>query len=174
MKNLLLLFFLLALTTNTNAQKKKKNELNIFSAGIGLGLFQSDKNVIRSDYSGLNFIADFTVYYKKNLFSTSLSSGTNVQLLFGTKSCYNELAFQYGRSLDVTKIFSIECFAGIGQFSQTSNSYEIQSGSSFSTPLKLNLSFKIIDELSFAVCNTYSINNINNLFSSNITVKYQP
>lgn len=173
MKKILYLFISILFTITTNAQTKKKSEFGIFSAGGGLGLFQSSKNTLKKDYSGLNFIADFTIHYKEHLLSTSYISGTTVQIL-GVASSYNEITIQYGQSFGLSETCSVECFAGLGKFEQTSKYDQIQTGGSMSTPVKLNLSIRINEGLSFGISNNYSINKINNIFSSSFTVKYQP
>ena len=173
MKKTLYIFISILFTITINAQAKKKSEFGIFSAGVGLGLFQSSKNTLKKDYSGLNFIADYTFFYKEHLMSASYVYGTTVQIL-GAASSYNEITIQYGQSFEASKIFSIECFAGVGKFEQTSKSDQIQTGGSISTPIKLNLSFRIADGLSFDISNIYSINKINNIFSGNFAIKFKP
>ena len=164
---LLILFTILSFS-------QENPELKVHSFGAGFGFFTSDY-----DINGICTFLDVTVEYNKNLLSLNYLDGKQLTLgVLGSTPVYhiNEFNLQFGRELKIVSWFSIEGFAGVGNYNLDikSSFYPLPSASAVSIPVRIKLLFYTGKQKHFAMSsnNNYSINKLNSSFSSNLTFQY--
>ena len=172
MKKIRLITLLTLFTTLSFSQENPK--LKIHSLGVGFGFF-----VAEYKFSGLCSLLDCTIEYDKNLLSLNYLDGSEISIdIFysSPKNHVNELNLQYGRELKVTNWFSVESFAGIGNYRLNTrlSFFPLPKTSVISIPIRVKLLFYTGKGKHFAISsnNNYSINKLNSNFSSNLTFQY--
>ncbi|WP_130734566.1 hypothetical protein [Flavobacterium sp. J27] len=168
MKKILFTLFCLGMLSNITAQE---NKFKIHSAEVGFGGFYFKKNL--SEGGGATFTANLTTSYRKNLFSTSLLTGAEIGIVGSTNYTFNEVSLQYGREIKLKEWIKFELFAGLGYYDQTSDARDVQDGTTISYPLKLNTKFYFNNHFGMGINTNYSINSVNNNFSSNLIFHYR-
>src|SRR5210317_869522 len=93
----------------------QEKSLKIHSTGIGIGYMGFSSSETSSD-GGLNFVADLTVSYHRNLFSIYFNIGGEVDILKKEDGEATEISINYGRQWDLTDHLSFEAHAGMGYF----------------------------------------------------------
>lgn len=162
----ILLSFLLS---NTLSAQKSKLKIHAVQVGFGGFYFKNKFN----ESGGALLIIDLTTSYKSNLFSASYLNGSEIGIIFGSSFSFNEKTIQYGRELNLKKWIKFELFAGVGSYTQESRNQYIYNGSSTSFPLKLNTKFYFTSSFGMGFNTNYSINDINDNFSTNLTLHYK-
>lgn len=168
MKKTLLLLICSMCSLNINAQE---NKLKIHSAEIGFGGFYIKKNI--SEGGGATFVADLTTAYGNNLISTSYLTGAEIGIITASAYNFNELRLQYGKEISVKKWIKFEIFAGLGYYTQKSEVSFIKDGNAVSFPLKFNTKFYFDKNSGMGFNTNYSLNSINNTFSTNLIFHYK-
>jgi hypothetical protein len=166
-KIILLLTF--CITTNY-AQEKNNSNFKVHSTSIGFGGFYI-KNKL-SEGGGASFFIDLSFAYKRNLFLVKNLNGAEIGIISGSNYNFNEISILYGRELLLAKWLSIEGFTGLGYYKQVSEISDIISGSVIAFPINMKIIFKVGKHFSIGSNNSYSINKINNNFSSNLAFGY--
>ena len=172
MKKIKFTTLLLFLSTVSFSQDNSK--LKFHSLGVGFGFFASGYNI-----SGVCTFADATIEYNKNLLSLNYLDGEELNLgIFGSSPGFhiNELNLQFGRELKINNWFSIEGYAGVGNYKLNirSSFYPLPSASLTSVPIRLKFLFYTGKGKHFVISsnNNYSINKLNSNFSSNLTFQF--
>jgi hypothetical protein len=168
MKKLIVLIFCLINHLSLNAQE---NKIQLHSIEIGFGGFYFKQNTYEG--GGANFVADITTSIRKNLISTSVLTGSEIGVVGNSTYNFNEFRIQYGRELKVKKWLKFELFTGIGYYKQKSENSVITDGNTMSFPLKFNTKFYFNEKFGLGINTNYSINSINNNFSSNLIFHYK-
>jgi hypothetical protein len=168
MKKKLLLVICLICSLNICAQE---NKLKIHSAEIGFGGFYFKKKI--SEGGGATFVADLTTAFGNNLISTSYLTGAEIGIVGNSNYNFDELRLQYGKEISVKKWIKFEIFAGLGYYIQNSEIADIKDGNAISFPLKLNTKFYFNKNFGMGLNSNYSINSINNNFSTNLIFHYK-
>ena len=111
--------------------------------------------------------------YQKNLFLINFLSGATFIILQGPNISVSEFNFQYGRELKVSNWFSIEGYAGIGNFTLTSSSYYYPKNISVASfPIRIKLICYTGKHFALVSNSNYTMNSYINNFSSNLTFEY--
>ena len=162
------LFFSISLFSQDNSK------LKFHSLGVGFGFFASGY-----DINGVCSFADATVEFNKNLLSLNYLDGEELNLgILGSSPGFhiNELNLQFGRELKINNWFSIEGYAGVGNYKLNirSSFYPLPSASLTSVPIRLKFLFYTGKGKHFAISsnNNYSINKLNPNFSSNLIFQF--
>ena len=150
--------------------QNNKSKIKLHSISTGFGGFYFKKS--NSEGGGASFVLNGTLESNKNLFNLCFLTGAEIGVVGGSTYNFNEFSVAYGRELQITKQFSLESFAGIGRYHQSSKSSYTVAGNSVSFPLKLNIKFYFSKNIGMGLNNSYSINQINNNFSTNLIVHY--
>ena len=166
-KTILLLIF--CITTNY-AQEKSNSNFKVHSTSIGFGGFYI-KNKF-SEGGGASFLIDFSFDYKKNFFLIKNLNGAEIGIIGSSTYNFNETSILYGRELILAKWLTIEGYTGLGYYKQVSKTNYIISGTAIAFPTNIKIIFKVGKHFSIGSNNSYSINKINNNFSSNLAFGY--
>lgn len=158
----------LAIIFNATGQVDK---LKIQSVNVGFGGF-SIKNKY-SEGGGASFVTDLTTSYHENLIGFSYLTGAEIGIIGKSNYSFNEVSLLYGREFKLKQWFAFETFAGIGYYNQTSMTSYIFNGSNTSIPLKINSKFYFNKNFGIGLNTNYSINNLNNNFSTNLIFYYK-
>jgi hypothetical protein len=94
-----------------------------------------------SEGGGASFVLNGTLESNKNLVNLCFLTGSEIGVVGGSTYNFNEFSVAYGRELQFKKWFSLEGFAGIGNYNQCSKNSTVISGNTVSFPLKLNFKF---------------------------------
>ena len=166
-KVILLLTF--CITTNY-AQEKNNSNFKVHSTSIGFGGFYI-KNKF-SEGGGASFLIDLSFDYKRNLFLLKNLNGAEIGIVGNSTYNFRETSISYGRELILAKWLSIEGYTGLGYYKQVSKTSDILSGTYIAFPINMKIIFKFGKHFSIGSNNSYSINKINNNFSSNLAFGY--
>lgn len=154
--------------------QESSGKLKFHAANVGFGFYTIDR--LNND-GGLSFITDATFSIDKNLISASCAFGSEF-VLFGEVSYdFKETSLLYGREWKPADWFALEGFAGIGyyivEYSNYKTNYETIKDNAVSFPLRLNAKFYFNQHFGMGLCSNYSINNLANTFSENLTFHYK-
>lgn len=165
-------FFLLLFLLNSYWCYSQNNDskIRINSISTGFGGFYFKKS--NSEGGGASFVLNGTLVSNKNLVNLCFLTGSEIGVVGGSTYNFNEFSVAYGRELQLKKWFSLEGFAGIGNYNQSSKNSTIISGNTVSFPLKLNFKFFFNKKMGMGLENTYSINSLNNNLSTNLIIHY--
>lgn len=167
-KTILLLIFCV---TANYAQEKSSSNFKVHSTSVGFGGFYI-KNKF-SEGGGASFLIDFSLDYKRNLFLLKHLNGAEIGIIMGPSTFnFNETSILYGRELNLAKWLSIEGYTGLGYYKQESKTSYVISGTALAFPTNLKIIFKVGKHFSIGSNNSYSLNKINNNFSSNLAFGY--
>ena len=168
MKNLIFAVLIFTVPFCSNAQN---NKFSLHSAEVGFGGFYIQKYNLEG--GGLTFLASINTAVDKNLISLNALTGAEIGVVGSSTYNFNEFSIQYGREVNIKKWLKFELFAGLGTYDQKSKDSGIMNGNSISFPFKLKLKFYFNDKFGMGLVNNYSVNNINNNFSSNLVFHYR-
>ena len=168
MKKAILLTLIAFTSLLANAQDSK---MKLHAINVGLGNFHFQKDV--NGHDGVSFITDLTISLNKNLISVSYLGGSSTRLLEGPAYTFKEFCLLYGREWKALNWLRFEGFAGLGNFNQNSKDPNIGDDSTFSFPLRVNTKFYFTKKFGMGFNTNYSINSINNTFSTNLIFHYR-
>jgi len=165
----LTLVFVMLFCCNFFAQENSEFYFKSVSAGIGI--------VDGSKLSGgMNFNADGTLAYNQNLFSLSLTSGSDLNLIGDANRNFFAADVLYGREFSITRIFKIETHAGIGYFHENYKNYETdfqeKDESSIGIPIKVKALFYITDHFAMGFNPNVNFNSVETIYSGNLIFQY--
>lgn len=166
-KIILLLIFCI---TTSYAQEKSNSNFKVHATSLGFGGFYL-KNKL-DENGGASFLIDLTFDYKRNLIQLRNLSGSEIGLFVSSRFNFNEMSILYGRELNLAKWLSIEGYIGLGYYKQESKTSYVISGTALAFPTNLKIIFKVGKHFSIGSNNSYSLNKINNNFSSNLAFGY--
>jgi hypothetical protein len=155
----------------TGKAQESGSKLKLHAANLGLGSFHFQKDI--NGHDGLSFITDLTVSLDKNLISASYLCGSSIKLLDGPNYGFEEFTLLYGREWKAANWLRFEGFAGFGHFNQNSKDPDIDDDSAISFPLRVNTKFYFTRKFGMGFNTNYSINSVNNCFSTNIIFHYR-
>jgi hypothetical protein len=166
MKNTIIIVLLLFSITISFAQNTK-NGFRFHSIALGFGSFSAQKG------GGIGATINVTTCLNKNLFSIEYSGGQELNL-FGAEQIFgfDVIDLVYGRELKVFNWLAFEGFAGLGYCSIHGNEYDV-TGKSIAIPLILNTKFYYGKHFGMGFNTNYSINKINNIFTTNLIFHYK-
>jgi hypothetical protein len=151
-------FFLLLFLLNSywcySQNNDSKIRINSISKGFG-GFYFKKSN---SEGGGASFVLNGTLVSNKNLVNLCFLTGSEIGVVGGSTYNFNEFSVAYGRELQLKKWFSLEGFAGIGNYNQSSKNSTIISGNTVSFPLKLNIKFYFTNKMGVGIYNSQSVN----------------
>ncbi len=150
--------------------QNNESKIKLHSASIGFGGFYLKKT--NSDGGGATFVINGTIKSNKNLVNLCYLTGAEIGVVGSSSYNFSEISIAYGRELKPVNWFSLEGFAGIGSYIQNSNSSSFKEGKAIAFPIKLNLKFFFTKKVGAGLNNSYSINQLNNNFSTNLIVHY--
>lgn len=158
-----------------NAQKSD-SKLKLHAANLGFGGFSFKKN--NYEGGGATFFADVTTSIDKNLIAVSYLAGSDIGILGNSEYKFDEISLSYGREWKAANWLHFEGFAGIGRYHQQSDYFDediqnVPSESSVSFPLKVNTKFYFTKKFGMGFNTNYSINSVNNVFSTNLIFHYR-
>ncbi len=163
MKKSIIVIILILNYVAVHAQDQK---FQLQSVNTGFGGFSIKNAIIEG--GGAMLLVDLTTSYNNNLFMASLLTGSEIGIVGKSNYGFNEFSLLYGRDLKLIRWFAFEAFAGIGFYNQNSVDRYINDGNSISFPLKINSKFYFNKKFGMGINANYSINKINNNFSSNL------
>lgn len=163
-------FLLFLLQINWCHSQNKDSKIRIYSISVGFGGFYFSES--SSEGGGASFVLNGTLESNKNLVNLCFLTGSEIGVVGSSTYNFNEFSVAYGRELQLKKWFSLEGFAGIGNYNQSSKNSTIISGNTLSFPLKLNFKFFFNKKMGMGLENTYSINSLNNNLSTNLIIHY--
>lgn len=162
--------FLILVSINVAAQEND-SKLKIQSANIGFGGFYI--KTIFSEEGGTTLFADVTFSINKHLISSSYLSGTEIGILGNSTYNFDEISLLYGRELKVANWLSFDGFAGLGFYNQNSKNSYVADDKSVSFPIRINTKFYFNKKFGMGLNSNYSINSVNNNFSTNLIFHYK-
>lgn len=170
------IIFITAIAFNSffvNAQESD-SQLKLHAANIGFGGFSFKK--ANYEGGGAAFVADLTASINKNLISASYVNGAEIGLIDTSSYQFYEFSMLYGREWEATKWLRFEGFAGIGYYNQDVDDVAdegIPDDKSVSFPLRINSKFYFSKIFGMGLNTNYSINSVNNNFSTNLIFHYR-
>lgn len=153
------------------AVKAQETKVKFHAVNAGFGSFHFQKDV--NGHDGLSIITDLTISLNKNLISISYLGGTSIKILAGPNYNFEEYSLLYGREWKALDWLRFEGFAGIGHFNQSSKDSNIGEDNTVSFPLRVNTKFYFTKKFGMGFNTNYSINSINNNFSTNLIFHYR-
>jgi hypothetical protein len=170
MKKIAIITAIILNSLAANAQSGSPG-IKLHAAALGFGGYYFKKN--NNEGGGATFLADATFSLGKNLISPSYLVGSDIGILGESSHRFSEPALLYGREWKVVEWFRFEGFAGVGYYNQTSDIPEIPTDKSISFPLRLNTKFYFTKKFGMGLNTNYSINSVNNNFSTNLIFHYR-
>ncbi len=173
----IILISIIVFTSAIGKAQESQSKLKFHSATLGFGGFSFKKS--NYEGSGGTFIADLTVALDKNLISASYLGGSEIAILNESEYKFDELSLLYGREWKAYDWLRFEGFAGIGYYKQQSDhndvnsGYEVPTDKSISFPLRINSKFYFTKKFGMGLNSNYSINSVNNNFSTNLIFHYR-
>ena len=161
---------LILVSINVVAQEND-SKLKIQSANIGFGGFYF--KTILSEGGGVTLFADATFSINKHLISSSYLTGAEIGILGSSTYNFDEVSLLYGRELKVANWLSFEGFAGLGFYNQNSKESYVVDCKSVSYPIRINTKFYFNKKFGMGFNTNYSINSVNNNFSTNLIFHYR-
>jgi len=168
-KSKAILFFIIANIFWSYSQERD-NKIRLHSIAAGFGGFYLKKS--NSEGGGATFVVNGALEMNKNLLKLSYLTGAEIGVVGSSTYNFNELSLTYGREFKFVDWLGVETFAGIGNYNQNSKISAIKNGNSMSFPLLLNCKFYFSNNIGIGLNNSYSINQINNNFSTNLILHY--
>ena len=165
------IFIAIAFSTFTAKTQESSSKIKLYAVNAGLGSFHFQKDV--NGHDGISITTDLTLSLNKNLISASYLAGTSIKILDGPNYNFEEYSILYGREWKVVDWFRFEGFAGIGHFNQNSKNIDIGDASTISFPLRVNTKFYFSKNFGMGFNSNYSINSVNNNFSTNLIFHYK-
>jgi hypothetical protein len=171
-----ILFTAIALSALTIKAQESSSKLKLHAATLGFGGFSFKK--ANYEGGGATFFADLTTSLDKNLISVSYLTGAEIGIIGGSNYQFHEYSLLYGRELKVANWLRFEGFAGLGYYHQQTDylnpDYEnVPEGKSVSFPLRINTKFYFSKKFGMGFNTNYSINSVNNNFSTNLIFHYR-
>ena len=160
-----LILLLLCYSLSNYAQSNEK--LKFRSFGYGFGFFSTSANE-----GGVSGILEIGISYNKNLFLFNYLSGSTFNLFGPPGVNVSEFSFQVGRELKASSWFSVEGYAGLGNFSQESKQNYLKQISVLSVPLRLKLICYTSKHFALISNSNIALNSFSNNFSSNLTFQH--
>lgn len=175
MKKTILLSVLTLCYLTGNAQDSKA-KFKLHAANMGFGAFSMKKGM--SEGSGATFFMDLTAALDKNLISLSYLAGSDIGVLDNAEYKFDEVSLLYGREWKALEWLRFEGFAGIGRYHQQVDYYDydpnfVYPGNVISIPLRINTKFYFSKKFGMGFNSNYSINSVNNNFSTNLLFHYR-
>ena len=149
----------------------QNSAFKIHSVNVGVGGFYFKKDA--SEGGGVSGYVQLTSAISKNLISASVKTGAEIGVVGGSNYDFTEVSLQYGREFPITKWFGFEIFAGVGTYSQNSDVDYIFHGNEISFPVTVNSIFKLSPNFGLGLNANYSVNSLNNNFSSHVVLQYK-
>ena len=169
MKKSIITCFLFLLSTTIFSQES--TTIKFYSVSVGFGGFYFKKGI--SEGGGISYLTDLTLSKGKNLLSVAYLGGDEIGVVGSSNYSFNEVSLSYGREFKVNNWFSLEGFTGLGYYNQKSDFGDISNDNSISFPLKINSKFYFNKNFGMGINTNYSINSVNNNFSSNLIFHYK-
>lgn len=155
---------------NCYSQSKLDTKIRFKSISTGLGICSGEINT-----GGICAYIDATASIHENLFSLAISSGSEFNLFDASRN-YNEIAFLYGRELNLSRIIKLETLVGIAHFKVSykngDTDFILQSKSAIGFPIKLKLLFNVSKHFAFGLNPNVTFNAIENTYSANHIFQY--
>lgn len=166
-------FIITVITFSTFIAKAQESsyKIKMHAVNVGVGSFHFQKDI--NGHDGLSVITDLTISLNKNLISVSYLGGTSIKILDGPNYNFEEYSLLYGREWKALDWLRFEGFAGLGHFNQSSKDPNIGDDSIISFPLRVNTKFYFTKKFGMGFNTNYSINSINNNFSTNLIFHYR-
>lgn len=166
-------FIITVITLSTFITKAQESsyKIKMYAVNVGVGSFHFQKDI--NGHDGLSVITDLTISLNKNLISVSYLGGTSIKILDGPNYNFEEYSLLYGREWKALDWLRFEGFAGLGHFNQSSKDPNIGDDSIISFPLRVNTKFYFTKKFGMGFNTNYSINSINNNFSTNLIFHYR-
>lgn len=165
----------IALSSLTVKAQDSNPKLKLHAATLGFGGFSFKKE--NYEGGGASFFADLTVAIDKNLIAASYLTGAEIGILDRSSYQFHEYSLLYGREWKALSWLRFEGFAGIGSYHQQIDYADavsgVPEGSSVSFPLRINTKFYFTNHFGMGFNTNYSINSINNNFSTNLIFHYR-
>lgn len=166
MKKIIILLLISTITNKVFSQEESKL-IKLHSIDLGFGGFRN------KNFGGIDFVSNIAFKRQTNLFSISFIIDGELNVLGGLSASYKEFNLMYGKELKIAKWMFFEGFGGIGYFNQNSNEMLIPEENTMSFPLKINTKFYFSKHFGLGINTNYSINKINNNFSTNFILHYK-
>ena len=165
------IFVAIAFITFTAKAQESRSKIKLYAVNVGLGSFHFQKDI--NGHDGVSVITDLTISLNKNLISASYLRGTSIKILEGPNYSFEEYSLLYGREWKAINWLRFEGFAGLGYFNQNSKDPNIGNDNTISFPLKVNTKFYFNKKFGMGFNTNYSINSVNNNFSTNLIFHYK-
>lgn len=169
MKKLTVLCFIFLLSGTIYSQESTSIKFHSVSAGFGGFYFKKEI----SEGGGISYLTDVTLSKGKNLLSVAYLGGDEIGVVGSSNYSFSEISLSYGREFKVNNWFSLEGFAGLGFYNQTSGVADVADDNSISFPFKINSKFYFNKRFGMGINAHYSLNSVNNNFSSNLIFHYK-
>lgn len=169
MKKSIIMCFLFLLSSTIYSQESTSIKFHSVAAGFGGFYFKKDI----SEGGGISYLTDVTLSKGKNLLSVAYLGGDEIGVVGSSNYSFNEITLYFGREFKVNNWLSLEGFAGLGYYNQTSDVADVADDNSISFPLKINSKFYFNKSFGMGINANYSINSVNNNFSSNLIFHYK-
>ena len=153
------------------AQEESSSKIKVYAVNVGVGSFHFQKDI--NGHDGVSVITDLTISLNKNLISGFYLAGTSIKILDGYNYGFKEVSLLYGREWKATNWLRFEGFAGLGYFNQNTKDPNIGDDSTISFPLRVNTKFYFTKKFGMGFNTNYSINSINNNFSTNLIFHFR-
>lgn len=149
------------------------NKIKFNDVSLGFGFFTVSINA--NNKIGLATVANASFALNKNLVVISYLSGSAISLL-DVKYKFKEPSLLYGREWKPEKWFAMQGFGGVGiytvKISEESTGFNTVNENTISFPLRANAIFSLGNNFGLGLNTNYSINSLDNNFSSNLLFTY--
>jgi hypothetical protein len=156
--------------------QSQESGLRIHSVSAGIGYIGFSTEDINSG-GGLDFAADLTVNFKKNLFSVYFNVGGEADILKREDGEAFEISVTYGREWDLSERLIIETHAGLGYFNwgyaNSSTFYLLKKESTIGFPVRLKLIYNFIEQFGVGLNPNANFNSLAISYSANVIIQYR-
>jgi hypothetical protein len=152
------------------------NDFRIHSISAGLGYIGFSSNNTSSN-GGLNFVADITTGYNKNLFSIYFNIGGEVDLLKKEDVETSEISFTCGRGWYLANRLKFEAHAGLGYFNlgyaNNSSFFLLIKKSTIGFPVRAKTIYNFTENFGVGINPNINFNSLAISYSIDLIVQYK-
>jgi hypothetical protein len=154
----------------------QENSFKIHSISAGFGYIGFSSNDIDNG-DGLNFVADFTTSYNKNLFSVYFNIGGDADILKQEDGETSEISITYGREWDLTDRLKFEAHAGLGYFnwgySNSSTFFLLEKETTIGFPVRAKLIYYFTNNFGVGINPNANFNSLATTYSVDLIIQYK-
>ena len=125
----------------------------------------------------MNFVADVTTGYNRNLFSVYLNIGGEIDILKKEDGEASEINFTYGRQWNLSDRIKCEAHAGVGYFNwgyaNSSTFFLLKKKSTIGFPVRVKLIYTFVKNFGVGMNPNVNFNSLATSYSADLIIQYR-